>query len=128
LPEVSKGVAVVEFKPDNDGVLRRTKPLREYQGNYFPVLGLAPFVDSHTPITIHDGLITINDRKIPVDENGNSLINMYGLNNIETYSMSGVFKTLQQLRKGTMRICCYLLKSSGTALYISVPAQLVLPT
>jgi len=100
LPDVSKGVAVVEFKPDNDGVLRRTKPLREYQGNYFPVLGLAPFVDSNTPVTIRDRLITINDRKIPVDENGNSLINMYGLNNIETYSMSGVFKTLQQLRKG----------------------------
>lgn len=100
LPEASKGVAVVEFKPDNDGVLRRTKPLREYQGNFFPVLGLAPFIDSSTPIIVRDDSITINDRIIPLDENGNSLINMYSPNNIETYSMSGVFKTLQQIRKG----------------------------
>lgn len=100
LPEASKGVAVVEFKPDSDGVLRRTNPLREYQGNYFPVLGLAPFIDSQTPIIIREGSVTINDRTIPVDENGNSLINMYGLKHIDTYSVSGVFKTLQQIRKG----------------------------
>lgn len=100
LAEVSKGVAVVEFEPDSDGVLRRTKPLREYQGKYFPVLGLAPFMDSNTPITIRENSITINDRTIPLDKNGNSLINMYGMNQIDTYSMSGVFKTLQQIRKG----------------------------
>ncbi|HUX90404.1 MAG TPA: adenylate/guanylate cyclase domain-containing protein [Gallionellaceae bacterium] len=98
LPEVSKGVAVVEFKPDSDSVLRRTKPLREYEKKYFPVLGLAPFMDSSTPITIRDDSITINDRTIPLDENGNSLINMYG--RIDAYSMSGVFKSLQQIRKG----------------------------
>lgn len=98
LPEVSKGVAVVEFKPDSDSVLRRTKPLREYEHKYFPVLGLAPFMDSNTPITIRGDSITINDRTIPLDENGNNLINMYG--KIDTYSISGVFKSLQQIRKG----------------------------
>lgn len=98
LPEVSKGVAVVEFKPDSDSVLRRTKPLREYEKKYFPVLGLAPFMDSSTPITIREDSITINDRTIPLDENGNSLINMYG--KIDAYSMSGVFKSLQQIRQG----------------------------
>lgn len=100
LPEVSKGVAVVEFKPDNDSVLRRTKPLREYQGKYFPVLGLAPFMDGNTPVTIKNNSITINDRTIPLDENGDSLINMYGVDNIEKYSMSGVFQSLQKIRKG----------------------------
>ena len=100
LPEVAKGVAVVEFKLDDDGVLRRTQPLRKYQENYFPVLGLAPFVNSETPITIRKDAITINDRTIPLDENGDSLINMYGPNNIEQYSMSGVFQTLQKIRKG----------------------------
>ncbi len=100
LPEVSKGVAVVEFKPDSDGVMRRTKPLRDYQGKYFPVLGLAAFIDTQSPITIRDSSITINDRTIPLDENGNSIINMYGIDNIEKYSMSGVFQTLQKIRQG----------------------------
>jgi adenylate cyclase len=72
--------------------------LREYEKNYFPVLGLAPFMDSNTPITIRGDSITINDRTIPLDENGNNLINMYG--KIDTYSISGVFKSLQQIRKG----------------------------
>lgn len=100
LSDVSKGIAVVEFKPDSDGVFRRSKPLREYQGKYFPVLGLAPFIDSNSSINIRDNAIIINDRIIPLDEHGNSLINMYGIDKIETYSISGVFKTLQQLRKG----------------------------
>lgn len=100
LPEASKGVAVVEFKPDNDNVLRRSKPLREYQGKYFPVLGLAPFMDSNTPVIFHSKSVTINDRTIPLDENGDSLVNMYGVDNIEKYSMSGVFQSLQKIRQG----------------------------
>jgi adenylate cyclase len=100
LSEASKGVAVVEFGPDLDGVFRRSIPLREYQGSYFPVLGLAPFIDRGTPVKIGKNTIQINDRTIPLDENGNSLINMYDIDQIETYSLSGVFKTLQQIRKG----------------------------
>jgi adenylate cyclase len=100
LAEVSKGVAVVEFKPDVDNVYRRTQPIREYQGHYFPVLGLAPFIDGHTPVSIRDGSIIINDRTIPVDGNGNCIINMYGLDKVETYSLGGVFASIQKIRKG----------------------------
>ena len=100
LAAASKGMAVVEFTPDSDGVYRRTQPLREYQGRYFPVLGLAPFIDDKSAISIQKDTITINDRAIPVDENGNCIINMYGLNKVDTYSMSGVFASLQKIRKG----------------------------
>jgi adenylate cyclase len=100
LAEASKGIAVVEFSSDNDGVYRRTQPLREYKGKYFPVLGLAPFIDDKSPVAIQNDAITINDRTIPVDENGNCIINMYGLNKVHTYSMSGVFASLQKIRKG----------------------------
>lgn len=100
LPKVSKGIAVVEFTPDSDSGNRRTKPLREYQGKYFPVLGFAPFIDSMTPVNIQKDSITINDRTIPIDDNGNSIINMYDLNKVDTYSMSGVFASLQKIRKG----------------------------
>lgn len=100
LAEASKGIAVVEFPPDSDGVYRRTQPLREYQGKYFPVLGLAPFIDDKSAVSIQHDAITINDRTIPVDENGNCIINMYNLNKIEPYSMSGVFASLQKIRRG----------------------------
>jgi len=51
LAEVSKGVTVVEFKNDDDGVNRRTRPLREYQGKYYPILGLAPFINETSSIS-----------------------------------------------------------------------------
>ncbi len=100
LADASKGMTVVEFTPDSDGVYRRTRPLREYQGKYFPVLGLAPFIDGTSSITIGSDSVRINDRTIPIDKNGNCIINMYGLDKVDTYSMSGVFASLQKIRKG----------------------------
>ena len=100
LAEASKGMTVVEFTPDSDGVYRRTKPLRDYRGKYFAVLGLAPFIDTASTVAINTDSITINDRTIPIDKNGNCIINMYGLDKIESYSMSGVFASLQKIRKG----------------------------
>jgi adenylate cyclase len=100
LSEASKGMSVVEFTPDSDGVYRRTRPLRDYQGSYFPVLGLAPFVDAASKVTFRNDSITVNDRTIPIDKNGNCIINMYGLDKVETYSLSGVFASLQKIRRG----------------------------
>jgi adenylate cyclase len=96
----SKGIAVVEFSSDSDGVLRRTQPLREYQGKYFPVLGIAPFIRDDTRVVIRNGSILINDRTIPVDDKGNCMINMYGINKMGAYSIGGIFASLQKIRQG----------------------------
>lgn len=98
LYEASARISVVEFSPDSDGAFRRTIPLREYQGNYFPVLGLAPFVSNSTPVAVTPNEVKIGDRSIPVDENGNYIINMYG--KIEPYSIGGIFSSLQKIRAG----------------------------
>jgi adenylate cyclase len=96
----SAGIAVVEFSPDNDGVLRRTMPIREYQGSYFPVLGIAPFIQDGTPVVIERDSLHIGDRTIPVDENGNYIINLYGIEKVGPYSISGILASLQKIRKG----------------------------
>ncbi|MDH4161683.1 MAG: adenylate/guanylate cyclase domain-containing protein [Nitrospirota bacterium] len=93
-------MAVVEFTPDADGTLRRTIPLREYQGSYFPVLGLAPFVDENSKVVIGTKAIQINDRIMPIDRDGNFLINMYGIDNVEPISVGGIFASLQKIRAG----------------------------
>lgn len=101
LAEASKGVAVVEdFTPDSDGVYRRTQPLREYQKNHFPVLGIIPFLGDNSNIEMSKGSILIDDRRIPVDAKGNCIINMYDLDKVETYSMSGVFQSYQKMLSG----------------------------
>ncbi len=96
----SKGIAVVEFAADTDGVLRRTKPLREYQGGYYPVLGIAPFIQDGTDVVIGKNSIRIGDRTIPTDEKGNYLINMYGIEKVSPYSIGGIFASLQKIKKG----------------------------
>lgn len=95
---VSKGIGVVEFTPDIDGVFRRTRPLREYQGKYYPVLGLSPIVDENTEIGIKRNVISIKNRTLPIDNTGNYLINMYG--KVGAYSISGIFASMQKIRKG----------------------------
>lgn len=100
LQAVSRNVGVVEFPPDLDGVLRRTRPLRKYQNSYYPVLGLAPFIDPSTKVIIGDKAIQINDRILPIDRNGNYLINMYDIERAEPISASGIFASLQKIREG----------------------------
>jgi len=100
LRAASFGVAVVEFPPDLDGVLRRTRPLREYQNTCYPVLGLAPFVDASSKVIIGKKSIQINDRIVPIDTNGNYLINMYDIERVEPISAGGIFASLQKIRQG----------------------------
>jgi adenylate cyclase len=102
LRQVSKGIADVEFPPDRDGVLRRTKPLREYQGHYFPVLGLAPFIDDGTPVDIRKDAVVINDRVLPLDQKGNLHINMYDVERTEPYSIGGIFASLNKMKAGDL--------------------------
>jgi adenylate cyclase len=100
LRSASRGVAVVEFPPDVDGVLRRTRPLRDYQNGYYPVLGLAPFIDGASKIIIGNKAIQINDRILPIDSKGNYLINMYDIDRVEPISAGGIFASLQKIRQG----------------------------
>jgi len=98
LYEVSKGIGVVEFSPDSDGSFRRTEPIRKYQDSYFPVLGLAPFIERDTKVVAEKGSIRVGKRNIPIDKNGRCIINMYGA--VEPYSIGGIFASLQKLRAG----------------------------
>jgi adenylate cyclase len=93
----SKGIGVVEFASDPDGIYRRTKPLREYQGNLFPVAGIAPILDSQKTV-IGEKDILIGNKSIPVDREGKVIINPYG--KINSYSISGIFASLQSINEG----------------------------
>jgi adenylate cyclase len=102
LHPASRGVAVVEFTPDSDNVLRRTRPLREYQGRFFPVLGLAPFIDENSTVVMKDDRVEINDRALPIDRNGNYIINMYAIDRVEPYSVAAVLSSLNKIKQGEL--------------------------
>jgi adenylate cyclase len=106
LYEASKGIGVVSFSPDKDGVYRREKLFFGYQDSFFPSLFMTPIVDQfrRTETILKKGsLEIINNRghnRIPLMENNDYFINMYGRYN--AYSFSGVFLTMLKIQKGEL--------------------------
>lgn len=103
IPELylaSKGIGVVEFEPDPDGVYRRTGLLRQYKRDYFPSMGIAPILGlSETKeIQLNKDSLVLDGTRVPLQGDGKYLINMYGKFNM--YSMSGIFASLQKILRG----------------------------
>ena len=101
LYRASKGVGVVEFSPDRDGVYRRTRLFRHYQGSFFPVLSTAPLLNvlKIESVRMEKGeLILLPHISIPIQEDGSYLIKMYG--NFAPYSMSGILSSIQKIKLG----------------------------
>jgi adenylate cyclase len=105
--EAARGVGVVSFKPDPDGIFRRERLVFAYDGAGYPALALAPFVDAgdSQPPEFHDGYLRLfhqgRYRTIPLDENRRYFVNMYGRYNV--YSYSGVYLTWLKIQNGEMQ-------------------------
>lgn len=107
IPELyraSRGIGIVEFPPDPDGIYRRTKLFRHYQGSSFPVLSMAPILDRLTPESARmakDSLVLKETGSpIPIQRDGSYLINMYG--DFKPYSMSGILASAQKIKFGEL--------------------------
>lgn len=100
LYDVSQGVGIVEFTPDNDGVYRRTRLFRHYNGSYFPVISMAYLLSEIHPDMIRkvDNKIIMDELEFPLLDDGNYLINMYG--DFENFSISGVLTSIQKMQQG----------------------------
>jgi len=93
----SFGMGVVDLDSDSDGVYRRVRLTRSYQGAHFPVLGLAPVLGDSDPAA-GKGWMQVGGRRVPLDEDGRYLLNLYGA--FQSFSMSGIFASLQKIRRG----------------------------
>lgn len=117
LYRASKGTGVVEFAPDKDGIYRRTKLFRHYQGSFYPVLSTAPLMDIMKPDAIRvrgnelileggqpHGVAPTPDSSlltpIPLQRDGSYLVNMYG--GFNSYSMSGILASIQKIKTGEL--------------------------
>ena len=104
--EASRGMGVVSFSPDKDGVFRREKLLFSYQDNFFPSLSLAPILDQFRDrkVILKEGSLEIRDdeslMRIPLTKRGEYFVNMYGLYN--AFSISGVILSMDKIKAGEL--------------------------
>jgi adenylate cyclase len=120
----SKGIGIVEFTPDDDGIYRRTRLFRHYQGSFFPVLSTAPLMDILKPegIRVENGNLILSPPpssspakgeentshvsrltshvSIPLQKDGSYLVNMYS--DFNPYSMSGILASIQKIKMGEL--------------------------
>jgi adenylate cyclase len=93
----ASGLGVVNVDPDADGVHRRLRLLQAYQDRAFPSLGLAPLIYRDRvadPALLHNYQSSLS----AMTRDGGILVNYYDA--IETYSMSGVIASAQQVMNG----------------------------
>ncbi len=102
LYQSSFGAGVVEFSPDSDGIFRKTKLLRPYQGNFFPTLSMAMLLSKLEVknIKLEKEKLSLNNLEIPLANDGSYYINMK--KNFTTISAGGILATIQSINQGNM--------------------------
>ncbi|MGK5091038.1 adenylate/guanylate cyclase domain-containing protein [Deltaproteobacteria bacterium TL4] len=96
----SLGVGVVEFSSDKDGIYRRSHLIRKYGEHAFPVLSLSLMqqILGVKQMKLSARSLFLDNLRIPLQKDGSYLINMK--RKFTTYSLGGVFSTMQKLNKG----------------------------
>ena len=102
LYQASQGIGFLEINPDRDGVYRRVRLFNQYHdGTILPSLAstiVAPLISAGGAISYGTEIADLDGFEIPLDGQGNYLINPYG--KLQTYSISQVFEAASQIKSG----------------------------
>jgi adenylate cyclase len=102
LYRVARGAGFVAVEPDRDGVYRRIRLFARYRdGPILPSLASAlalPLLDTGTPVKLGPDHADLGAFQVPLDGNGNYLINPYG--RIQSISAADVIQSMRHIRTG----------------------------
>jgi adenylate cyclase len=100
LYQAARGIGVAGLSPDDDGIYRRARLFRDYQGDLFPALSVTALLPELAPrgLRRHSDHLSLGTHRVPMDGEQHYLINYY--DNIDAYSISGIFSSLQKIRAG----------------------------
>ncbi len=100
LYQASTGIGFVGLRPDEDGVYRRTRLFDSYQGIGFPALSVTSVIDREFNVASawQDSALVIGGLRVPIQADGNYLINMYG--QFSEFSIGGIFASIAALNQG----------------------------
>ena len=118
---VAKAMAHINMIPDRDGSLRWEMLAIDYQGDYYPPIGLQAArlyrdVPADKMVLDLTGRVQVGDTAIPLDEHGRMLINYRGPNNtFPMYSISDILD--RSLPAGTFRNKIVLIGATAIGIY-----------
>ena len=107
LYHAAKGIGVVSFMPDIDGVYRREKLFFPYQDKHFPSLAMGAFIDQRqfNKISINRSSLKMYGpnslMEIPLGSDKLYYVNMYGKYN--TFSYGGLITSVLMLKTGQVQ-------------------------
>lgn len=106
IPELAAGAKVlcdVHMTPDRDGIYRKIRLFSLFDGKVLPVLGLGAYLAEHpdTPMTLGPKGLTVGERIVPVDANGEAILRYRGPSGTHrTFSAAAVLQSELRLRAG----------------------------
>lgn len=102
LSEATRDVGYLKITPDRDGVYRRVRLFDRYRDEaVFPAFSTAlvlPLISNGQGLVYHDDVAIMGDTEIPLDGEGNYLINPVGDGQILSYSQ--ISAAIKQIRAG----------------------------
>lgn len=105
-PDLASGFRVfgnVDQNPDEDGIYRRITPLRFFDKNPMPILGLAAYLSAQekADIVFSKKTINISGHDIPLDVSGQAILRFRGPSGThKAYSAAAVIRSEIQMRNG----------------------------
>jgi adenylate cyclase len=107
VPEIASRSAVladVQHNPDPDGIYRRTRLFRTFDGRTVPSFALACLMVStpHLQIGIAEGSMTVAGKRIPIDRDGNAVLRYRGASGTayRHYSAAAVIQSELKIQAG----------------------------
>jgi adenylate cyclase len=107
VPEIasrSPALADVQHNPDPDGIYRRGRLFRVFDGKTVPSFALACLMSGspELPIGIAEGMLTVAGRPVPIDKDGNAILRFRGPSGTtyRQYSAASVIQSELRIRAG----------------------------
>lgn len=106
IPEVSAAAGMlgdVQFNPDKDSVYRRAALFHVFDNRVIPSLSLASYLAAQPDavLKIGQGYLMVGDKEIPIDKQGQAIINFRGPSEIhKAYSAAAVIQSEIRIQNG----------------------------
>lgn len=92
----TSNIGTVNISRSNDGILRKAPVLVKYHDKFYPQMSFLMANGGHREVTLNENnALTFSDRVIPLDKDGNAILNWYGESG--SYEQIPLYKIIKKM-------------------------------